>query len=505
MRLFRANLYVKIVLWMLLNIVLLAMLGGGVACWALMGRGYDGILPASLFSAKADRALRVVSANLQYRSALQWEELLKPHIDRLPVRLHMQTLDTGSVIDKSIPEKMTTQARALPRATYTFCPEPEVMFWDPMGSSFFAEGALNAEYGLPPVPPALFHHDSETGNWWLGRVMYIPDRNRQIHTLLVALESDRMDGYGFFFELYLFLIFLLGVFGISFLWWLPFVRHLSRPLRRMAQYAEEVEADNFTNVSRDFLKNDEFSGKRIDEVGRLGHALVSLTRCVNRMVTGQSQFIRYVAHELNTPLAKAQMGLGVLECRLEGDNRARVEQISGHIDRLSVLTDEVLSYLHAKAAMGTPQETLIDLCSFLSSLVQSDAPDEDVHVEVSPGLHLYADRDYLHRAMKQLLRNALHYARDAGPVVIRAVMSEHREICISVSDLGPGVPKEDMPLLMEPFFRGRAAATHPGGTGLGLSIVKYCTDACGGRVTYGNREKRGFEVRLYFPMKRRER
>ncbi len=499
MRLLSANLYIKIVLWMLLNLVLLAVLSACIACWALMGRGYDGVLPASLFSARADSALRVVGANLQYRSALQWEELLKSHTGKLPVRLHVQTLDTESVICRNIPEKMTSQARALPRATYTFCPEPEVMFWDPMGPSFFADNAHNVEYGLPPVPPALFHYDSQRRSWWLGRVMYIPDRNRQVHTLLVALESDRIDGYGFFFDVRRILIFLLGVFGVSFLWWMPFVRHLSRPLRRMAQYAEEVEADNFTNVSREFLKDDEFSGRRHDEIGRLGHALVSLTGCVNRMVTGQSQFIRYVAHELNTPLAKAQMGLGVLECRLEGDNKARVEQVSGHIERLSVLTEEVLSYLQAKAAMGTPQESLIDLCSFFSSLVQSNAPDEDIHVEVDPNLYLYTDRDYLYRSMKQLLRNALHYAKDAGPVIIRATLTPSHEVCISVSDFGPGVPEEDMPSLMEPYFRGRAAVTHPGGTGLGLSIVKYCTEACGGRVTYGNREKRGFEVKLFFP------
>ena len=99
MRLLSANLYIKIVLWMLLNLVLLAVLSACIACWALMGRGYDGVLPASLFSARADSALRVVGANLQYRSALQWEELLKSHTGKLPVRLHVQTLDTESITE----------------------------------------------------------------------------------------------------------------------------------------------------------------------------------------------------------------------------------------------------------------------------------------------------------------------------------------------------------------------------------------------------------------------
>lgn len=87
-------------------------------------------------------------------------------------------------------------------------------------------------------------------------------------------------------------------------------------------------------------------------------------------------------------------------------------------------------------------------------------------------------RDYLQRIISNLLRNALHYAGSYGPVHIRAEAREG-ETVISVRDRGPGVPEEDLPLLCEPFFRGRAASTHPGGTGLGLSIVKDCTESCG--------------------------
>lgn len=223
---------------------------------------------------------------------------------------------------------------------------------------------------------------------------------------------------------------------------------------------------------------------------------------MNRMLTGQRQFIRYVAHELNTPLAKAQMGLGVLECKLTGDERLRVQQVLRHIKRLSVLTEEVLAYLQAKASMTPPRSEPVDLCSFLSSLVQGEAPEEDVHVEVDAGLQLCTDRDYLQRIISNLLRNALHYAGSYGPVRIRAEAREG-ETVISVRDRGPGVPEEDLPLLCEPFFRGRAASTHPGGTGLGLSIVKDCTESCGGHLEYGNIRPQGFEARLHFPSRRK--
>lgn len=502
MNLLRCNLYVKIILWMLLNLVLLAVLGCGISWYVMAGKGYDGVLPASLFSTRADSALRVISANLQYRSVLEWEDLLEPHARRLPVRVHLQSLDTESIRDSAIPDRMVEQAKNLPRAIYSFCPSPEVMFWDPMGSTMFAGRNNNVEYGLPPVPPALFRHTNAPSRYWLGRVMYIPDINRQIHTVLVVMESDTVDGHGLFFDIDKIFLLVAVILGVSFLWWLPFVRHLSSPLRRMAKYAEDVEFESFSCVDKPFLHDKEFSGARKDEIGRVGYALVAMMQRMNRMLTGQRQFIRYVAHELNTPLAKAQMGLGVLECKLNGDERLRVQQVLRHIKRLSVLTEEVLAYLQAKASMTTPREVSVELCPFLSSIVQSEASDADVHVEVEQGLCLCTDRDYLQRIISNVLRNALNYAGNDGPVVIRAERGE-AETVISVTDHGPGVREEDLPSLCEPFFRGHAATTHPGGTGLGLSIVKDCIEACGGRMEYGNVLPRGFSVCLHFPLKKR--
>ncbi len=503
MRWISGNLYVKISLWMLLNLLLLGVLGALAAGYMLLETGHDGVLPASLFSTRSDSVLRVISSNLQYRPAREWMGLLRPHAENLPVKLHVETLDTETIVNQDIPDKMTAQAKGLPRATYTFCPEPEVMFWDPMGKSLFASRQDNAEYGLPPVPPALFRITSDPVRFWLGRVMYIPDNNRQIHTVLIALESDSPTGHGLFFDMRSILMQLAAILGISFLWWLPFIQHISHPLRRMARYAEEVEKDNFANVERPFLNDAEFTGKRRDEVGRLGHALASMISHMHRTITGQSQFIRYVAHELNTPMAKAQMNLGVLECMLEGKARERVLNVQTHIRKLGVLTEEVLTYLTAKASIDKPEKAWCNAREILAATAQACAKDGGILIEAPEDLCIFTDRRYLQRSLGNLLRNALAYASGCGPVVLSANACSG-EVCIAVSDSGPGVPQEDLPSLTEAFYRGQAAMTHPGGTGLGLCIVKYCTEACGGRMEYGNREQGGFEVRLYFPMEEGE-
>ena len=291
---------------------------------------------------------------------------------------------------------------------------------------------------------------------------------------------------------------ILAVLGVSCLWWWPFVRHLSRPLLKMVHYAERVEMDNFVCLDKALSDTRTFSGERRDEIGRLGHAFMTMTRRVGLLISGQSQFIRHIAHELNSPLARTQIGLAILEERLEGNPKARVQRIMQDINRLSVLTDEVLSYLQAKASLGTPKNERIYLCPFLSSIVRSEAPEADVNVFADKDAWLWTDKDYLRRAVCNVLRNAIIYAGEAGPIVVE-VGEEHGEVRISVRDRGPGVPEQDLPLLLEPFYRGKASLTHPGGSGLGLSIVKYCMEACGGRLEYANAEPSGFCVSLFFP------
>ena len=478
--------------------MLLAALGMGIGYSVLMGKNSDNALPASLFSTRADGTLRVISANLQYHSVLEWEELLRPYARTLPVQLHFYTLDTESIRDRSIPELMIEHAMRLPKAIYSFCPPPEVMFWDSMNTATTSEtDSSNTEYGLPPVPPALFLRTTNPVRSWLGRVMYIPDQNRQVHTLLVVMESDTLDGHGLFFDLDFLVALGTVVFGVSLLWWLPFIRHLSNPLRRMASYADAVEFEKAAGQGLELRAKDVYPARQ-DEIGRVGHALVAMTSRMNRLLTGQRQFIRHVAHELNTPLAKAQMGLAVLECKLSGDEKARVQQVMGHIRRLSVLTDEVLSYLQAKAVMAAPNVSDIDLCSFLASIVQAEAPDNDVHVEVEQGLCLRTDREYLQHIMLNLLRNAVQYAGRYGPIVVSARRDSDR-VLIVVQDKGPGVPPEELDLLCEPFYRGQTSVKQPG-TGLGLSIVKYYATVCGASMVCANGEKGGFVVRIRFPL-----
>ena len=71
---------------------------------------------------------------------------------------------------------------------------------------------------------------------------------------------------------------------------------------------------------------------------------------------------------------------------------------------------------------------------------------------------------------------------------------------ITVADRGPGIRREDLPHLFEPFFRGRDAATGGvPGSGLGLSLVRHIAEAHGGRITVASDEGKGSAFTLHLP------
>jgi two-component system sensor histidine kinase CpxA len=107
-----------------------------------------------------------------------------------------------------------------------------------------------------------------------------------------------------------------------------------------------------------------------------------------------------------------------------------------------------------------------------------------------------ADPILLTRALANLLRNALRYAGDAGPVTISSVL-RGASIVVTITDCGPGVPEELIGQVFEPFRRVDSARTRSsGGVGLGLAIVKTCIEACQGTIVCRNRQPSGLEVEI---------
>ena len=214
-------------------------------------------------------------------------------------------------------------------------------------------------------------------------------------------------------------------------------------------------------------------------------------------VTGQKRFLGDIAHELCSPLARMEMALGILDQRADPAQRDYVDDVREEVRAMSALVNELLSF--SKAGLRTKDLELraVPLAELCARVIAREAQGKaDIIVNVGAALSVLADPDLLARALGNVLRNAVRYAGDAGPVTITATV-RGADVLLTIADSGPGVPPETLHRLFDPFYRPETARTREGGgAGLGLAIVKSCVEACGGSVAVKNTQPCGLEVAM---------
>jgi len=154
-----------------------------------------------------------------------------------------------------------------------------------------------------------------------------------------------------------------------------------------------------------------------------------------------------------------------------------------------------LARVDAEQAHAEP----VDLNALLGGVrkdAQLSAPDQEVRLEMQPGLTLQGWPTLIERAVDNLLRNALRFNPGGQPIELHASREQDR-IVLSVRDHGPGVAAEHLEQLGEPFFR--APGQEAPGHGLGLAIARKAAERHGGSLKFANHPQGGFVVTLELP------
>jgi signal transduction histidine kinase len=110
---------------------------------------------------------------------------------------------------------------------------------------------------------------------------------------------------------------------------------------------------------------------------------------------------------------------------------------------------------------------------------------------------VFVDRERIEQALVNLLLNALEALPPAGRIIVSSRLTWEKgeqRVHIRVADNGPGIPKEKLPYVFDPFYSQKA-----GGIGLGLGNVKKIVEAHGGRVVVTARRPKGVAFTLQLP------
>jgi signal transduction histidine kinase len=273
---------------------------------------------------------------------------------------------------------------------------------------------------------------------------------------------------------------------------------ISRPLRRMATVAAQVDAGDLH--------------PRIHDVGSQGGEVLVLADAFNHMLdrltdafAGQREFVADASHELRTPLTVIRGQLEVLASQPHPPSQEvrRVERlVQAEIARISRLVDDLLLLAKAEQTQFLRLEA-IDLEPYVYELWDGMSLLADRRFELGPvpAGTLRADPDRLAQALRNLLSNAIaHTAPGDGLVRLQAQREGADHLRFLVEDDGPGIPADQRERVFDRFHRTDTARDRvSGGSGLGLAIVRAIAEAHEGHVAVRHRAESGTKIELELP------
>lgn len=348
-------------------------------------------------------------------------------------------------------------------------------------------------HGSMPDSPLALMRTTNPVSYWVGvRVpIWRESEDEPIHATLVW-QIPSLWTEPFFVDYRPWLAVVLTVVLISVACWLPLVRGLTRAISRLTAATGQI-ADGHFEITLQI--------KRRDELGRLSESINRMAQRLSGLVDGQKRFLSDIAHELSSPLARMGLGLGILEQRASEDDLEYVSGVREEVEHMSGLVNELLTFSKSRAGRQRLQVTPVQLHELVERVLAREHKDGSVVIEteIDGSMMVLAEPEYLFRAIANVLRNAIRYAGIAGPIHLSAVRSDG-EVCISVADQGPGLPESELENVFRPFYRPEfARQRETGGTGLGLAIVRDCVEACGGTVRCQNRIPNGLDVQICLP------
>ena len=239
-----------------------------------------------------------------------------------------------------------------------------------------------------------------------------------------------------------------------------------------------------------------FVGRIADEQRHQARLAVALEETQAARATAEAanavkdQFLATVSHELRTPLNAILGWSDMLRSGIIPESRrvAVSEAVYNNAQRQARLIDELLDMARIMSGKLRLERALVEPCDIVSGAVETVQPAADakritIHTSVDPGIGpFYVDGARLQQVMWNLLSNAVKFTPEGGAVHVRALRRGEAGEMI-VADSGPGIPREFLPAVFEPFRQADGSSTRMhDGLGLGLSIVKHIVDAHGGSV-----------------------
>lgn len=289
------------------------------------------------------------------------------------------------------------------------------------------------------------------------------------------------------------ILFLLSIIILIF-----FTEIVYKPLRKITYATEQYASGNM---------HYEFQVDSEDEMGYLAACLNYMASEIARSEDDQKKFVANVSHDFRSPLTSIK---GYLEALLDGTippelHEKYLQIVLNETDRLTKLTNSLLTLNNLNTKGMMLDKTDFDINKVIRNTAASfegTCRKKTIAIELvltGDTMYVNADMGKIQQVLYNLLDNAIKFSHSDS--IIRIETSEKKnKLLVSVKDSGIGIPKDDLKLIWERFYKSDSSrGKDKKGTGLGLSIVKEIIASHGEHINVISTEGVGTEFIFSLP------
>ena len=288
------------------------------------------------------------------------------------------------------------------------------------------------------------------------------------HQQVLMMSMPRVESIqeNFSLQVALTTLFYAGILLCIFIWLYPLIRRL-RLLRTTAKiFGEGNFSERLLTSPTSYIADIE------NEFNRMAQKIESLVQD-NKLLSNA------VSHDLRTPLARLRFGIEALNETTNVKNKEKyIRHLNNDIAEMEKLVAVLLNYARLEQNMIQVERVPQGVNGLVKECIQSTFPaNQDNHIKITTIFtkkerFIKGDAHFLSMLINNLLNNAKQYTNQNIHV---AILENAHGVTLSVSDDGPGIPKQKRSSLFTPFTRGHDDPEHAG-FGMGLAIVARIAD-----------------------------
>jgi len=212
--------------------------------------------------------------------------------------------------------------------------------------------------------------------------------------------------------------------------------------------------------------------------------------------------VRTVVHEMRSPLTAIRAYSSAVLAQKVRLSIQETREVMARIESSARLLEVILEDLDTMTEIGVVRmrPAIIDLASFVSEIatdLQALIPGRVLELNVQP-LRIQTDPQRLRQVLNNLVQNAHKYSKPSGRIAVHVEPGRDAG-CIAVQDEGPGVSREEMEHIFDPYYRAQGHESRAG-RGLGLAISRRLIEAQGGTLEAEQTPGGRFQLMISLPL-----